>query len=914
VIDSPADNPADSSAENHGDCTLCGLDTPDPPVTDADVPGTFCCRGCLEVSRTLDDPAAMDAETARAEVASDGGGIADSDAAAAKAPETAPDGEEAYLSVEGMHCASCEAFLEGRAVNVEGVLAADANFPADAMRVTCAEDEDVDLDAVADAISGVGYEATALADGEAAGEREETETLGRIIVGGFFGMMVMLWYVLFLYPTYFGLPSEALLFDIHGDAGGFLLGNVWALTTVVLGYTGAPLLRGAYVAARTRQPNMDLLVSIAAVTAYLYSTLAVLVGRVEVYFDVTVVVIVAVTIGTYYENRVKNRAVSKLTDLTRERVSEARRRTAEGTETIPTEAVEEGDELIVRPGERIPLDGEILEGEAGIDESLVTGESLPVRRGPGDDVRGGTLVTDGRLVVAADAEGERTLDRVVSLLWDARGEGGTPQRFADALATLFVPVVLALGAAAFVIHLALGATPTAALLTGLAVLVVSCPCALGLATPLAVAAGTRSLLENGVVLADGSAVEAAAEVDTVAFDKTGTLTTGEMRVTDVHTAERVSEEAVLGYAAAVEARSDHPVADAVIDAAAELESEGEVESQTTLPAGPDTDVSDFETHPGRGVSGRVSGAEAVGNAGTTRVTVGDESLFPDAEVPDELREEYQQADDAGDLAAYVGWSGDSDEADESSSLRVVGVLIASDDHRAGWREAVAQIADGGPDGGRRVVVLTGDSGAAAERIADAEGVDEVYAGLPPEAKTETIRRLRREGTVAMVGDGSNDAPALAAADVGIAVATGTELAADAADAVLLTSDLAAVDATLSILAGTRRRVRENLTWAFGYNAVAVPAAVLGVVTPLLAAVAMSASSLLVVANSTRSLAPDAAASGASEAEESEVEESEAGESARRGEDAQNAGETPESSAAAVADGGRGADGAEVNGN
>ncbi|MEZ3117748.1 heavy metal translocating P-type ATPase [Halobaculum sp. MBLA0147] len=894
------------------DCTLCGLETPAEPVTDDEVPGSFCCRGCLEVSRTLDDPAATDPDAARERVGSGSAGERDvgvdaDDETAARGPDAddAPPSEEAYLHVEGMHCASCEAFLESRAEAVDGVLAADASYPADAMRLRLASEGDAgevagaegvadaeevaDAEGVADAaevadvaeaVAGVGYTAEPLDTAESTVEETSSETLGRILVGGFFGMMVMAWYVLFLYPTYFGLPADALLFDLRGEAGGFLLANVWVMTSVVLGYTGAPLVRGAYVAVRTREPNMDLLVTLAAVTAYCYSTLALLVGRVEVYFDVTVVVVVAVTVGTYYEHRVKARAVAALTDLTRERVTTARRRVdgasserdSDGeTETVPVSAVAGGDELVVRPGERVPVDGEIVSGEAGIDESLVTGESLPVRRGPGDRVRGGTLVTDGRLVVAADAAGERTLDRVVSTLWDARGDGGTPQRLADALATLFVPAVVCLGVVAFLVHLAVGSSPTDALLTGLAVLVVSCPCALGLATPLAVAAGTSRLLAEGVVLADDTAVEAAASVDTVAFDKTGTLTTGEMTLDRVET-DDVDRETLLAYAAAVEARSSHPVADAVVDAVqgqratdgtdldverVETAAEGDQQSASTATdggVGPDTRVENFETHPGRGVTGTVAGR---------RVTVGGASLFPDDAVPDDLRAVYERADADGDLAAYVGWPDDTTDTEASEPARVRGVFVAHDEHRDGWREALATVAGGSSDGesasgddgddGRRVVVLTGDSGAAADRVRDCEAVDAVYAGLPPEAKTETVRRLRREGTVAMVGDGSNDAPALAAADLGVAVATGTELAADAADAILLHGDLAAVDRTLSILAGTRRRVRENLTWAFGYNAVAVPAAVLGVVTPLLAAVAMAASSLLVVGNSTRAL-------------------------------------------------------------
>lgn len=794
-------------------CTLCSLSTPEPPITAEAVDGEFCCRGCLEVARTLDDPSAAAAEEAREAVR---GSQQDSESAV---PD---DAETAYLRIDGMHCASCEAFLEGRAAGVDGVAAADANFPADAMRLHYDSDA-TDPEAVAETVSGVGYTAapTAATDGEVI---DDQSVVGRLLVGGFFGMMAMVWYVLFLYPTYFGLPPEALLFDLHGSAGRFLLANVWLSASIVLGYTGAPLLRGAYVAIRTRQPNMDLLVSLAATTAYLYSGLAILLGRIEVYFDVTIVVIMAVTVGSYYETRMKRRAVGKLTELTRDRVSEARIVTDDGTESVPVDAVSGGDEVVVRSGERIPVDGEIVDGTAAIDESLITGESLPVRRSSGDAVRGGTVVSDGRLIVCAADGTERTLDRVVSLLWDVRGEG-TPQQLADALATIFVPLVLVLGALAFVVHLLLGTPPTEALLTALAVLVVSCPCALGLATPLAIAAGTRALLADGVVLTDGSAVDTADAVDIVALDKTGTLTTGEMALFDVLPAAETDRETLLGRAAAVEAHSSHPIAAAVVDA---------VEDVAIAGPGPDSTVTDFETHPGRGVSGRVEDGP--------QVTIGGESLFAEAEIPAALRERYRAAEAAGHLGAYIGWAG-----------AVRGVLVAGDDPRPGWEDAVEQLSDE-----RRVVVLTGDDGAAADRYRDVPAIDDVYAGLPPEAKTETVRRLREQGTVAMVGDGSNDAPALAAADLGIAVASGTELAADAADAVLVGHDLSAVDRALDTLAGTRRRVRGNLAWAFLYNAIAVPAALLGVVTPLLAAVAMAASSLLVVANTARPLGPDSA--------------------------------------------------------
>jgi Cu2+-exporting ATPase len=584
------------------------------------------------------------------------------------------------------------------------------------------------------------------------------------------------------------------------------------MTSIVLGYTGYPILRGAYVSLRAGRPNMDLLVALAAGTAYVYSTATLLLGGTEVYFDITTVVVIVVTLGGYYETRLKSRAAGQLTELTESRVAAARRRTGAGEETVSVDEVRAGDELVVGAGDRIPVDGTVIEGAAAVDESLVTGESAPVRRERGDEVIGGGLVTEGGIVVAADEGATSTLDRLMAHLWRVRSSRSGVQRLADRLAAVFVPVVVVLALGAFVIHLALGATPTAAFLTGLTVLVVSCPCALGLATPLAVAAGVREALDSGVVITDGDVFERATEADVVAFDKTGTLTTGEMTLHDA-----VGEEAAIARAAAVETFADHPMGRAVAEAV-------DV---------PDLPVDDFERHPGRGVSGVVN---------EVRVTVGRADLFEGYEIPNTYRERYDRAVDAGHVAAYVGWDG-----------AVRGVLVAGDRPRSEWERVVSAVAADVA----RVVVLTGDGDAAAARFRDHPDVDEVFAGVPPEAKAEVVERLREGGTTVMVGDGSNDAPALAAADLGISLESGTRLAADAADDVVTTDDLTTVPEVFRLTAATKRRIRENLGWAFLYNALAVPAAALGVLNPLVAAVAMAASSLLVVGNSTRGLGDDA---------------------------------------------------------
>lgn len=766
------------------ECTLCGAPVGEDPVTAADVAGTYCCPGCLAAARGsgtgVDDPG----------------------------PPGSGAGEEAttVLAVEGMHCATCEQFIESVATDVDGVESADATYAAELVRVV--HDPTVEAPALESALSTAGYDAH-VADSDS---RSDDADVGRLLVGGFFGMMGMAWYVLFLYPTYVGIDPQHLLLDVSGPAGTYVLGMVWVFASTVLAYTGAPLFRSAVVSLRARQPNVDLLIALAAGTAYLYSTVAVVVGRTEVYFDVAIVIVVVVTIGRYYEQRVRRNASAALSSLARARVSTARRQSPTGVETVSVDDLEPGDRVVVRPGERIPVDGTVVDGVAGVDESLVTGESAPVRKEPGDSVVGGSVATDGELVVTPDAAGESTIDRLVDLLWAVQSERTTPQRVADRLAKVFVPGVVVIAVVAGGWAVGTGASPTSALLTGLAVLVVSCPCALGLATPLAVASGLRAALANGIVITDRSAVERAPGIDVVALDKTGTVTTGSMTVVDVYGADDTVDRA-----AAVEQFADHPVADAMAAAGRSV-----------------ADVAEFERFPGRGAAAVVDG---------DRVVVGRASLIEDgdATIPAQLEARYERAAAEGLTPSYVAWDG-----------RVRGVVVAGDEYRPHWEATVSTLADTAD----RVVVLTGDSAASATRLETAPVVDEVFTRVRPTGKAAVVERLQERGAVAFVGDGSNDAPALAQADVGIAMGSGTDVAGDAADAVVVGNDFTAVPTVFSLTAATRRRIRENLVWAFGYNAIAIPLAAFGVLNPLFAAVAMSASSLLVVGNSARSLGVD----------------------------------------------------------
>ncbi|MFP4589900.1 MAG: heavy metal translocating P-type ATPase [Halobacteriales archaeon] len=744
-----------------------------------------------------------------ARLADDLGAMAPSSGAAASASETtAPEAETAYLHVDGMHCATCERFLERTAEELPGVVESRASYATDTIRVDY-DPGRLDGDVLPTRLSTAGYEARL--KGEDPPASDGSDLVRFLVGGGFFGMMTMLWYVLFLYPTYFGYEP---LVDLGGVDGRYLFAQIWLFASVVLFYTGFPILRGAYVSLRAGQPNMDLLVGLAASSAYAYSTLAMLVGRTDLYFDVTVAIVLVVTAGAHYETRVKRRSIGLVSTLTANRVTTAR--LADGS-TVDVEAVEPGDRLAVRPGERIPLDGTVTEGTAAVDESLLTGESLPVTKRPGDEVRGGTLVTDNPIVVEADADLTSTLDRIVELLWDVQSSESAIQRLVDRVAAVFVPAVIALAVVVGVGQFALGASPTHAALIALTVLIVTCPCALGLATPLAVASGVRDAARRGIVVTSNAVFEHGSAIRTIVFDKTGTLTDGAMEVVDVEVADGVAPERLIERAATLERATTHPVAEAIVAADPGAADGGAVSGGA--PA--DVEVLD------RGVRA-VDGDAQVGHP----------DLFesPAWSMSGGVRDAVDGARAAGWVPVVVGWAG-----------AVRGVIAVGDRPREGWADVVDRVADEAD----RIVVLTGDDPRAARRYEAHPAVDAVYAEVAPAAKTEAVRRFAARERTAMVGDGSNDAPALAAADLGIALAGGTELAADAADAVLVGDRLDRVPDLFAITAGTNRRIKQNLGWAFCYNAVAIPLAVTGVINPLFAAVAMASSSLLVVGNSLR---------------------------------------------------------------
>jgi len=825
-------------------CTLCDLPTAGVDVTDGD-DNEFCCTGCRGVYETLGDvDVDADAVAARRETAT----TDETD----ETPSVPADHDATFLEVDGMHCATCEAFIETVATQTEGVSAASASYVTDTVRV----DHDPATVSTADlteTVSGLGYSAY---DREDAFSRRRADDLAtaRLAIGVLVGMAVMLQYIVLIYPTYFAFPFynqrtlEYLDQAMASSSGTYFFIVLGVLTTIVLFVTGRPILRGAYVSARTRSPNMDLLVAIAALSAYLYSTLAVaFLESPSIYYDVTVAIVVVVTVGNHYESSIKSRATELLSDLTAVQVDTARRledrATADGDESesateVPIDDLAPGDYVLVRAGERVPVDGEAIDGDAAVDESVVTGESLPVRKTPGDIVVGGSVVADGSLVVAVGPDASSSLDRVAELVWDLQSGTHGVQKLADRLATVFVPVVLTVAAGVAVVNLALGAGVAAAMLVALTVLIVSCPCALGLATPLAVAAGLRDALERSIVVFDDTVFERIRGADTVVFDKTGTLTTGEMRVVD-----RDVDDDLLALAAALESRSAHPVGEAIAAAGAggsvaaaadpsgQARTDGAGVAAESTQSGESAPIVDaFESHP-RGVSGIVDGTEVV---------VGHPGLFNERgwRVPTAVSEAITAARDVGRVPVAVGRDGAAS-----------GVIVVGDELRPGWAETLSSLAAAGVD----VVVLTGDDARAATVFREHDAVTEVFAGVPPEGKAETVERLKGRGRTVMVGDGTNDAPALAAADLGIALGGGTAMAADAADVAVIDDDLASVETVFELSRAAGRRVKGNIGWAFCYNAIAIPLAVTGLLNPLFAAVAMGLSSLLVVTNSSRPL-------------------------------------------------------------
>ncbi|AKN16148.1 metal cation transporting P-type ATPase ctpV [Mycobacterium haemophilum DSM 44634] len=581
--------------------------------------------------------------------------------------------------------------------------------------------------------------------------------------------------------------------------------------------TGWPFLKGAVQQARALTANMDTLIALGTLTAFLYSTYELFAGG-PLFFDTAALIIAFVVLGRYFEARATGKASEAISKLLEMGAKEACL-LVDGQELlVPVDQVQVGDLVRVRPGEKIPVDGEVTDGRAAVDESMLTGESVPVEKTVGNHVAGATVNTNGVLTVRATAVGADTaLAQIVRLVEQAQGGKAPVQRLADRVSAVFVPAVVGVAIATFAGWALLAANPVAGMTAAVAVLIIACPCALGLATPTAVTVGTGRGADMGILVKGGEVLEASKKIDTVVFDKTGTLTRAQMQLTDVIAGKRRQPDHVLRIAAAVEAGSEHPIGAAIVA--------GARERGLQIPA-----ATAFSNVAGHGVRAEIDAHP---------VFVGRRKLIDDhnLDLPEHLAEAAAELENQGRTAVFVG-----------RDDHVVGVLAVADTVKDDAAEVVGRL----HAMGLHVAMITGDNARTAAAIAQQVGIERVLAEVLPEDKVSAIRALQGDGrVVAMVGDGVNDAPALVQADLGIAIGTGTDVAIEASDIALMSGRLDGVVQAIELSRQTLRTIYQNLGWAFGYNTAAIPLAALGLLNPVIAGAAMGFSSVSVVTNSLR---------------------------------------------------------------
>jgi Cu+-exporting ATPase len=726
------------------------------------------------------------------------------------------------MPVEGMTCASCVLRVEKALKKVEGVSAASVNLATEQTTITF-DPLKVSVERLREAVSDAGYTL-----GKPIGEENPGESAERYKSGVRRLKFDLILSVALTLPVMIVSMFSMTQWFHNVIPLGMKERNVLLLllTAPILLYSGRRFFEGFWKTARHGTADMNTLVAVGTGAAFLYSAVATLfpgwlagsANGESVYFDTAATIITLILTGRYLEARARRRASDAIRNLIALQPSTARV-IRDGKETdIPVAGVIAGDIVVIRPGERIPVDGLVASGSTTVDESMVTGESLPIEKSSGDRLVGGTVNRNGSVTLRATAVGEHTvLAQIVKLVEEAQGSKAPIQNLADRIASVFVPSVIALALLTFAGWLFVAdATFTHSLVNFIAVLIIACPCALGLATPTAMTVGVGVAATHGILIRNAGSLERLTSVSTIVMDKTGTLTSGKPTVTDVIPLWENTREGLLGFAAAVERQSEHPLAEAIVESARQ--------SHVGI-----REAESFRSLTGLGVTAVVDGRRVA--AGNHAMMAGEGiDVSAALTVVARLSEE-------GKSILFVAIDG-----------KAAGFIAVADRIKPTSAQAVGDLRQMGID----VIMMTGDNETTARAIASQSGIKRVLAGILPAGKAASIRSLQAEGkTVAMVGDGINDAPALAVADVGIALGTGTDIAMDAADITLMKGDLSTIAAAIRLSSATLRIIRQNLFWAFMYNVVAIPLAALGLLTPVVAAGAMALSSVSVVTNSLR---------------------------------------------------------------
>lgn len=715
--------------------------------------------------------------------------------------------ERVEFKVTGMTCAACSSRIDKVLNKTEGITSASVNLTTEIATVNYYPDL-ITSDQMIEKIKKLGYEAIKREDEQAeSSEARATKKMQtKLIISALLSLPLLV----------------TMLDHLFGIALPSIFMNPWfqfALATPVQFIIGWQFYVSSYKNLKTKSANMDVLVALGTSAAYFYSLYEAFktIGtnyEPHLYFETSAILITLILFGKYLEANAKGRTTEAITKLMALQVKEARVLIDGNEQMLPIDQVNVGDRLIVKPGEKIPLDGMIKRGNSTIDESMLTGESMPVTKVVEDEVVGATINLNGLIEVeVATKEEESVLASIIKAVEDAQGTKAPIQRMADKIASYFVPIVVGIAVLTFIVWITLvnpGEIETA-LTASIAVLVIACPCALGLATPTSIMVGTGRAAERGILFKGGEHLERTHEVDTIVFDKTGTITKGEPVVTQFE-----GTDETLQLLASAEANSEHPLAKAVVNFATSKQLEM-------------TEAKSFEAVPGKGIKANVQGVELL---------IGNRLLMKDANVAIDLYDKtVTEAEEQGSTAMFIAENG-----------KLTGMIAAADTIKESAIEAMNLL----KKSGKELIMLTGDNERVANAIAKEVGIDRIYAQVLPDQKQEKIEELQAEGkNVAMVGDGINDAPALATANVGIAIGTGTEIAIEAADITILRGDLILIPEAIQMSEATIRNIKQNLFWAFGYNTAGIPIAALGLLAPWIAGAAMAFSSVSVVLNALR---------------------------------------------------------------